>query len=115
VVRLRLGREDIYSLTRLLKREPRASGSLLDSVQFDTKGWTLAKRSRDSLEWCNADGDTLRACVHSKLTGTLSGLSDRDSLRAFYREEVIRHGGGIDSVDCNVPIGFTEYMQWQWQ
>jgi tetratricopeptide (TPR) repeat protein len=86
---------DMHWLTQLLKRQPRSSGSLLRSVQFDTKGWTLAKRRRNSLEWRNADGDTLRACVDSKLPETLSGLSDHDSLRAFYREEAIRHGGGI--------------------
>lgn len=83
----------MHWLTQLLKA--RASGSVLHSVQFDTKGWTLAKRRRNSLEWRNADGDTLRACVGSTLPATLSGLSDRDSLRAFYREEAIRHGGGI--------------------
>src|ERR1700676_3291307 len=83
----------MHWLTQLLKA--RASGSVLHSVQFDTKGWILAKRRRNSLEWRNADGDTLRACVDSTLPATLSGLSDRDSLRAFYREEAIRHGGGI--------------------
>jgi tetratricopeptide (TPR) repeat protein len=86
---------DMHWLTQLLKRHPRSSGSLLHSVQFNTKGWTLGKRRRNSLEWRNADGDTLRACVDSKLPATLSGLSDRGSLRAFYREEAIRHGGGI--------------------
>ena len=55
----------------------------------------LTERSHDSLAWCNADGDTLCACLHNRLIGTQSGLSDLDSLRAFYREEAIREGGGL--------------------
>lgn len=85
----------MYWLTQLLKRKSRASGSLLDAVRFDTGGWTLAKRSHDSLAWRNADGDTLCACLQNRLIGTQTGLSDLDSLRAFYREEAIREGGGI--------------------
>jgi hypothetical protein len=82
-------------LTQLLKRQPRASGSLFHSFRFDTTGWTLAKRRRSSIEWRDADGDTLHACVDSTLPAEVSALSDRDSLRAFYREEAIKHGGGI--------------------
>jgi tetratricopeptide (TPR) repeat protein len=86
-------------LTRILKG-PRASGSLLDSIKFDTRGWTLAKQRRNALEWRNADGDALRACGDSNLPAPpLSELSSEDSLRAFYREEAIRRGGGIVCVE----------------
>jgi tetratricopeptide (TPR) repeat protein len=85
----------MHWLIQLLKRQPPASGSLLHSVRFDTKDWILVKRSRNSLEWRNAEGDTLCACVDGKVPATLLGLPDRDSVRAFYREEAIRHGGGI--------------------
>jgi tetratricopeptide (TPR) repeat protein len=86
-------------LTRILKG-PRASGSLLDSIKFDIPGWTLAKRRRNSLEWRSADGDELRACGDSNLpVPPLSELASENSVRAFYREEAIRHGGGIVCVE----------------
>jgi tetratricopeptide (TPR) repeat protein len=85
----------MHWLTQLLKRPPSASGSLLHTVRLDTEGWTLAKRRRDSLEWRNADGDTLRACVDNNLSSPLAGLSGADSVRAFCREEAIRRGGGM--------------------
>ena len=86
---------DMHWLTQLLKRPPSASAWLLCSIQFDTETWTLAKRRRDSLEWRNADGDTLRACVDTNPPALLAGLLGADALRAFYREEAIRRGGGL--------------------
>ena len=85
----------MHWLIQLLKRQPPASGSLLHSVRFDTKDWILVKQRRNSLEWRNAEGDTLCACVDGKVPATLLGMPNRESLRAFYREEAIRHGGGI--------------------
>jgi tetratricopeptide (TPR) repeat protein len=73
--------------------------SLLDSVQFDTEGWTLAKRRDNSVEWRNADGDTLRTSIDSNLPAVLSAPSGIGSLRSFYREEAIRRGGGIVCVE----------------
>ena len=89
----------MHWLTQLLKRQQRSSGSLLRSIQFDTGHWILTKRRRNSLEWRNSEGDTLCASVDDKLPVILSRLSDHNSLRAFYREEAIRRGGGIVSAE----------------
>jgi hypothetical protein len=86
-------------VSQLLKWRPRESGSLLRSVHFDTGGWTSTKRNRDSLEWRDADEDSLCVSVHTKANETPSGLPDLDSLRAFYREEAIKQAGGLVSAE----------------
>jgi tetratricopeptide (TPR) repeat protein len=93
------GEGNMHWLAGLLKRRSRATDSLLDSVQFDTEGWTLTKRRGNSVEWRNADGDTLRTSIDSNLPAVLSGPSEMDALRTFYRAEAIRRGGGIVCVE----------------
>lgn len=87
-------------LTRLLKRAQ--AGSDVPSVrllQFDTSGWSRTRKSPQSVEWRNAEGDTLCARVHPKPAEQLSALSDPESLRAFYRQETAARGGCIISAE----------------
>ena len=78
------------------------------AIQFDTIGWIPTKSwrrlSRSSLEWCDANGDTLCVRVHGKPAGHLVNLPDLMSLRSFYRQDAARHGGGIVSVET-VRVG----------
>ncbi len=85
---------------RLLKKDSGKSDiPSVHSIRFDTGGWTSTKSRRSSLEWSNADGDTLRASIHGKLTAISLVISDLDSLRAFYRQEAARNSGGIVCVE----------------
>jgi hypothetical protein len=90
----------MHWLIQFLTREPRVGkSSLFYAVRFDTEDWTSAKRHRNLLEWRNAVEDTLCASVYGNLLNRVSRMPDRDSLRAFYREEAIINGGGIVCAD----------------
>jgi tetratricopeptide (TPR) repeat protein len=87
-------------LTRLLNSAPTGGAARsIRLLQFDTSGWNHTRRSPESLEWCNAEGDTLCARVHPQSTAQLPALSDPESLRAFYRQEAATRGGCLISVE----------------
>lgn len=87
-------------LTRLLRRAPcESDGPSVRLIQFDTSGWSRTRKSGHSIEWRDADGDTLCARVHPKPTERLLVLSDLESLRAFHRQEAATRGGCIISVE----------------
>jgi hypothetical protein len=83
-------------LARILNREQPARYTLsVRAIQFDPSGWTYLKNGHDLVEWCNADGDRLRAQVHGEPIDVSWATADLDSLRAFYRRKAARHHGGI--------------------
>lgn len=70
----------------------------LNSVRFDTTGWTLKERAKDTLAWEHAAPDYL-ILQYIPSPPDISALDDVKQLRDYYRKSANSEGGGVVSVD----------------
>jgi tetratricopeptide (TPR) repeat protein len=86
--------------SRLLGRGEQAdSGTTVQSIVFDTDGWTSVKTHRHAREWRDDLGNTLRVCLHRGPAEYLGESQDMRAIRAFCRRKAGATGRAIVSVE----------------
>lgn len=75
----------------------------IESVRFDTSGWTLTEQSATAFRWSCDRPQVLSLQYFAMPPNIPCDLSDLKTLRDFYRVGITEVGGGIVSIDV-VPL-----------
>jgi hypothetical protein len=71
----------------------------IESVRFDTSGWSLAEQSPTTFRWSCDRPQVLSLQYFAMPPNIPCDLSDLKTLRDFYRVGITEAGGGIVSID----------------
>jgi tetratricopeptide (TPR) repeat protein len=89
------------------KQPPEPGRATLQSVRFDTTGWRVDKKTHDSIEWRDLDGDLLvtrLAQIEGETSGPPPTLTE---IRSSFRAAAAPRKGGIVSVEQSHRCGLV--------
>jgi len=77
----------------------------IQSLRFDTSGWTVEGETADVIKWTNEKTQFLSLHFFAKQPDIPCSLDSIDALRLAYRLGLGQSGGALISVDCGLANG----------